>query len=180
MFPPAAMALLALSAQADSVTLRDGKTYEGMFIGASPDHVTLQMDGRTKRRFNVGEIESIRFERADTSASSSPIDQKYNSMKSSESPLGNPTGEEQSAADHRGRYRSYQNGAIYYTPQTGAHAVQGSIAERWLGLGAEHSELGYPAGDEMILPDGRHVESFEHGTIVWDRRDVPVVEISAR
>jgi len=47
----------------------------------------------------------------------------------------------------------YQNGTIYYTPQTGAHAVQGAIGDRWLSLGADHGELGYPTSDEFSTPD---------------------------
>jgi len=58
--------------------------------------------------------------------------------------------------------------------------VQGTIAERWLSLGAEHSELGYPTVDEVTWPDGRHLMMFERGAIFWDGRDEPVVEIRAR
>jgi len=168
---------LVISASADTLTLKDGKIVEGTFMGASADHVTFQIEGHTKCRLAVDEIQSIRFERSRTT---SPIDLKHNGLKGSEAALGEPTGEEQAAPDGRGRYRLYQHGAIYYTPQTGAHIVHGPIGERWLDLGAEHSELGYPAGDEMTWPDGRRSMTFEHGTIIWDQHDVPLVEISAR
>jgi uncharacterized protein with LGFP repeats len=168
---------LALSTQADTVTFKDGKIYEGTFMGTSADHVTFQIDTHTECHFAVGEIKSIRFQRSKTI---SLIDQKYNAMKGrDDAGLGTPIGEEQAAADGRGRYRLYQNGTIYYTPQTGAHAVQGPIGDRWLGMGAERSELGYPTGDEMIWPDGRRSMNFEHGTIIWDQHDVPMVEIRA-
>ena len=169
------MLTLLIAARADSVILKDGKVIEGTFMGASADHVTLQTEGRAKCRLAVNEIQLIRFART---GAASPIDQKYNALKGSGTALGDPTGEEELAADGRGRYRLYQRGAIYYTPQHGAHAVHGPIGERWLGLGAEHSELGYPAADEMIWPDGRHTMTFEHGTIIWDQHDVPLVEIS--
>jgi uncharacterized protein with LGFP repeats len=172
-----AMFTLVISAAADTVTLKDGKIYEGTFMGASMDHITFQIEGRTKCRLAVEEIQSIRFAR---SGSASPIDLKYNGLKGRDATLGQPTGEEQAAPDGRGRYRLYQNGTIYYTPQSGAHVVRGPIGDRWLSLGAEHSELGYPAGDEMIWPDGRRSMTFEHGTIIWDQHDVPLVEISAR
>jgi len=173
--PLTAMFTLVLSA-ADTVTLNDGKVYEGTFVGANADHITFQVDGHTKYRFAVDEIHSIRFER---SKGASPIDQKYSVLKGSEVALGEAIREEQASPDSRGRYRLYQNGAIYYTPQTGAHAMRGPIADRWLATGAERGELGYPTSDEMTWPDGRRGINFEHGTIIWNQHDEPVVEISA-
>ena len=176
----AAMIPLAISAKADFVTLKDGKIYEGTLIGASRTEVTMEVE-RAKRRFNVEEVASIRFERAPSagersrsSAPLSPIDQKYSVS------LGSAAGDEQSAPDGRGRYRLYQNGAIYYTPQTGAHAVSGPIGDMWLSLGAEHSELCYPTSEVTTLPDGRRMQRFEHGAIVWTQQDGPLVEVSAR
>src|SRR5215467_2532308 len=113
-------------------------------------------------------------------AASSPIEQKYRTLIDGGQRLGSPTGEERAAPDRRGRYRNYQIGAIYYTPQTGAHYLRGPIAERWRSLGAERSELGYPTMDETTWPDGRRVVSFEHGAIFWDGQDEPLVEIHAR
>lgn len=176
MLPLAATFTLVLSA-ADMVTLKDGKIYEGTFVGATADRVTFQIDGHTKCRFAVEEIQSIRFERS--SKGTSPIDQKYSTLKGTDVALGEPAGEEQASPDGRGRYRLYQNGAIYYTPQTGAHAVHGPIGDRWMATGAERGELGYPTSDEINWPDGRRSINFEHGTIIWDRHDVPLVEISA-
>jgi hypothetical protein len=177
---PLAVVLLALRARADSVMLTNGKIFHGTFVEATAGEVTLQIDARSKRRFNVDQIASIHFDHPEGSASPSPIEQKRRILMSSDHPLGGPTGEEQETADQRGRYRNYQNGVIYYTPRTGAIAVQGMIAERWLSLGAERSELGYPTADESTWPDGRHVTMFEHGAVFWDGRDEPVVEIRAR
>src|SRR5215472_8790190 len=111
---------------------------------------------------------------------SSPIEQKYRTLINGGQRLGSPAGEEQAAPDRRGRYRNYQNGVIYYTPQTGAHYLRGAIAERWHSLGAERSELGYPTTDETIWPDGRRVVCFEQGAIFWDGQDEPLIEIHAR
>jgi hypothetical protein len=173
----AAMIPLAISAQADFVTLKDGKIYEGTLVGASRTEVTLEVE-RAKRRFNVDEVASIRFERApgerSRSAGPSAIDQKYTVS------LGSATGDEQMAPDGRGRYRLYQNGAIYYTPQSGAHAMSGPIGDMWLSLGAEQSELRYPTSEVTTLPDGRRVQRFERGAIIWTQQDGPLVEVSAR
>lgn len=182
----AAMIPLAFSARADYVTLKDGKTYEGTLVGASRTEVTLEVE-RTKRHFSVDEVASIRFERAPATgersrpaAPSSPIDQKFSVLGAAQGPLGTPTGEEQMAPDGRGRFRLFQNGAIYYTPQTGAHAMSGPIGDMWLSLGAERSELRYPTGEVTATPDGRRVQHFEHGAIIWTQQDGPVVEVSAR
>ncbi|MGH9937039.1 MAG: LGFP repeat-containing protein, partial [Blastocatellia bacterium] len=48
-----------------------------------------------------------------------------------------------------GRYSNFENGAIYWTAQTGAHEVHGAIRERWQALGGVGSWLGYPLTDEL-------------------------------
>ena len=168
---------LGLPTWTDSLTLKDGKIYIGTFVWASSDYVTLQVDGHVKRGFTVSKIDSIRFKSSAAEASFTPIDQRYAAYSQT---LGMPAGNEQAVSDGRGRYRMYEKGAIYYTPQTGAHVVQGPVGDRWRSLGAERSELGYPTSDEFSTPDGHHLMRFEHGCIIWNQRDVPMVEISAR
>jgi len=83
--------------------------------------------------------------------------------------LGNPKDEGAGAQegpmpDGRGRTRDYDNGTIYWTPQTGAHEVHGDIRI----CHARHAWLGYPLTDETGTPDltGRF-NHFEHGSIYW-------------
>nr|WKN39744.1 hypothetical protein K4G66_13695 [Tunicatimonas sp. TK19036] len=67
-----------------------------------------------------------------------------------------------------GFYREYGNGRIYWSPSTNAHEVHGAILDKWLSLGAEHSFLGYPVGDETGTPDGvGRFNRFQHGMIYW-------------
>src|SRR5919112_18523 len=85
--------------------------------------------------------------------------------------LGNPIDEgggsqEGALPDGRGRFRDYQNGTIYWTPQTGAHEVHGDIRVKWSRLGGQRSWLGYPLSDERGQPD-RRGSTFQHGTITW-------------
>jgi uncharacterized protein with LGFP repeats len=69
---------------------------------------------------------------------------------------------------NRGRARDYENGSIYFTPQTGAHEVHGAIRVKWAQLGGHRSFLGYPTTDETGTPDGRgRFNHFEHGSIYW-------------
>ncbi len=67
--------------------------------------------------------------------------------------------------DHRGFCRDFENGSIYWTPETGAHEVHGDIRVKWAQLG---NWLGYPTTDETSCPDGHgRFNHFEHGSIYW-------------
>lgn len=87
--------------------------------------------------------------------------------------LGNPVDEgagsgELDEGDGRGRSRDYENGSIFFTPQTGAHEVHGGIRVKWAQLGGTRSFLGYPTTDETGTPDGRgRFNLFENGSIYW-------------
>jgi hypothetical protein len=50
--------------------------------------------------------------------------------------------------------RDYENGSIYFTPQTGAHEVHGDIRLEWARLRGHRGFLGYPITDETGCPDG--------------------------
>lgn len=97
------------------------------------------------------------------------IDDKRNQLPF----LGNPVDEgagsaEMDLGDGRGRARDYQNGSVYWTPQTGAHEVHGDIRVKWAQLGGHRGFLGYPATDETGTPDGRgRFNHFENGSIYW-------------
>jgi len=95
------------------------------------------------------------------------IDDKRNELPF----LGNPIDEgagsaEMDMGDGRGRARDYENGSVYWTPQTGAHEVHGAIRDLWAHMGWETSKLGYPVSDEMNMPGGR-LSRFEGGHIDW-------------
>ncbi len=55
--------------------------------------------------------------------------------------------------DGRGRFNHFERGSVYWTPQTGAHAVVGAIREEWKATGWETGP-GYPLTDELRTPDG--------------------------
>ena len=61
---------------------------------------------------------------------------------------------------------SFQGGALYWSPSTGAHAVKGAILGAWASLGWERSWLGYPTSDEYDVPGGRRSD-FQGGWIDW-------------
>jgi len=85
--------------------------------------------------------------------------------------LGSAAGDIRTTADGLGRYREYRNGAIYWSPNTGTHAVLGQIYDEWRRRGAETGDLGYPTSDESNGRDGAtRVMRFERGTITWSDR----------
>lgn len=68
--------------------------------------------------------------------------------------------------------------SIYWTERTGAHVVQGDIRQRWMQMGAQASDLGYPISDEYPSEDGSgRLSRFEHGEIVWGPRTGLIVRI---
>ncbi len=83
--------------------------------------------------------------------------------------LGSSRTAELPAPDGRGSYAHYQGGSIYWSADTGAHEVHGSIRAAWAAMRWEASVLGYPLTDETLSPDGlgRYID-FQGGRISWD------------
>ncbi|WP_239163889.1 hypothetical protein, partial [Actinoplanes lobatus] len=82
--------------------------------------------------------------------------------------LGLPTTDELSTPNKPGRYNHFQNGSIYWSPDTGAHEVHGSIRDKWAAMGWENSLLGFPKTDELTTPNGvGRYNHFQGGSIYW-------------
>ncbi len=81
-------------------------------------------------------------------------------------PLGYPTDGEKALPDKKGRYQQFQHGTVYWSPQTGAHAVRGAIKDKYAALNYERSQLGLPQGDEVKLAAGAF-QRFQGGQIYW-------------
>ncbi|MFD8689015.1 LGFP repeat-containing protein [Streptomyces sp. NPDC059651] len=76
--------------------------------------------------------------------------------------------------DGRGAARDYQNGSIYWSPQSGAHEVHGDIRVLYARHGGAGGFLGYPVTDELGTPDGvGRYNHFEGGSIYWTPRTGP-------
>jgi hypothetical protein len=83
--------------------------------------------------------------------------------------MGYPTTDESVTPDGVGRYNHFSlasGASIYWTPNTGAHAVLGAIRGTWASLGWEAGRLGYPVSDEYGIAGGRRSD-FQHGYITW-------------
>lgn len=81
--------------------------------------------------------------------------------------LGYPTTDEDLNPDNRGFRQVFQGGSIYYSPQTDAHSIGGSIREKWGKTGWEGGPLGYPSSDEVEVRDGGRLNHFTGGSIYW-------------
>lgn len=92
---------------------------------------------------------------------------EYEKMGGSKGELGAPSGMTQSGP-HGGRFRAYQNGAIYWSPKTGAHAVSGAAFEKYKEAGAAGGAFGYPVRDAVALQTGGKEVVFQHGFVVLD------------
>ncbi|MDQ3422805.1 MAG: CAP domain-containing protein, partial [Actinomycetota bacterium] len=68
--------------------------------------------------------------------------------------LGFPTTHQQVTPDSFGRVIHFQGGSIFWSPTTGAHAVDGGIRDRWASTGWERGRLGYPVSDAYPIAEG--------------------------
>lgn len=73
-----------------------------------------------------------------------------------------------------------ENGAIYQSDATGAHAVWGAIGDAWAAQGFEHGPLGLPVAEEQKRADGKTEQRFQNGVLVFDPATGTVSAESAR
>jgi uncharacterized protein with LGFP repeats len=86
--------------------------------------------------------------------------------------LGAPTSDEMNVPGVPGaRMNTFQGGAIYWSPSTGARAVYGAIGAKYNSLGGA-AAYGLPTSDEQIIPDGQlishiRVSYFQDGRAIY-------------
>ncbi|MEU0003611.1 DUF2599 domain-containing protein [Streptomyces sp. NPDC006314] len=83
---------------------------------------------------------------------------KYRELGGEDGALGCPTSGELVTPNGRGRYNTFERGAIYWTAETNAHPVWGAIRDKWGGRGWENGKLGFPVGDELTNPENGDVD----------------------
>lgn len=93
------------------------------------------------------------------------IRERYISLNVENGPMGYPTGPETCGLQNGGCYQSYQTGAIYWSPASGAWENQGGLRYRYGQLGFENSSLGYPTGAAK-LDNGIYTQPFQNGALV--------------
>ncbi|WTW95536.1 PQQ-dependent sugar dehydrogenase [Streptomycetaceae bacterium NBC_01309] len=94
-----------------------------------------------------------------------PIDKRLATDKPAATKLGAPLGAETGNATLR--TREFQNGRMYWTPQSGAHIVEGGILTNYLANGGP-GFLGAPTTDELTTADGvGRYNNFEYGASTY-------------
>jgi uncharacterized protein with LGFP repeats len=92
---------------------------------------------------------------------------RWESMGGPTSPLGAPKSPEAAGAGSA-RYATFERGAVYWSPKSGAEPVTGAIYDAWASLGYERGALGLPTSGEIQEPQWI-VQNFQHGTLNFDR-----------
>lgn len=93
----------------------------------------------------------------------SPIAEKAQSLNGW---LGNPIGSEVAGLKNNGSSQQYEKGAIYWSPNTGAHFNWYGIGEHWRNNGGVNGLYGYPTTDEYLFGNTT-IQDYEGGSILW-------------
>ncbi|KMO70142.1 N-acetylmuramoyl-L-alanine amidase [Mycolicibacterium chlorophenolicum] len=100
---------------------------------------------------------------------------KWDSLGGMNSYLGKPTSPEASGAGSA-RYVTFERGAVYWSPESGAEPVTGELYKAWGALGFERGALGLPTSSEIAEPLWI-VQNFQHGTLNFDREKGTVTRV---
>ncbi|MGE2737802.1 N-acetylmuramoyl-L-alanine amidase [Mycolicibacterium vaccae] len=100
---------------------------------------------------------------------------KWEALGGMNSFLGRPTSPEASG-EGATRYVTFEHGAIYWSPETGAEPITGEIYKSWGSLGFERGALGLPTSGEIPEPLWI-VQNFQHGTLNFDRENQTVTRV---
>jgi len=100
---------------------------------------------------------------------------KWAQMGGDASPLGAPQTPE-TPGSGASRYVTFDKGALYWSPDSGAEPVTGAIYEAWGMLGFERGALGLPTSGEIQEPQWI-VQNFQHGTLNFDREHGTVTRV---
>jgi uncharacterized protein with LGFP repeats len=92
----------------------------------------------------------------------------YDATGGTAGPLGYPTRNAVCGLARSGCFQDFQNGSLYWTPTTGAHAVSGAIRTAWGAAGWELGTLGYPT-QGAVTTASQITQRFEGGTLTQNR-----------
>ncbi|HSA50891.1 MAG TPA: arylsulfotransferase family protein [Yinghuangia sp.] len=97
------------------------------------------------------------------------IGAKWIAMGGISGPMGLPKSDVVTTPDKVGRFVHFTNGwSVYWTPSTGAQALDGHMVGKWSANGWELGVLGYPVSSVATTPDGvGRYAHFQGGSIYW-------------
>ena len=99
------------------------------------------------------------------------IAEKYAELGRQKGFLGKPLNDEDFTLDKVGRYRFFENGAIYWHPDHGAHVIYGELRQRWNRLAFEAIGEGLV---NLTTQDGRYLRAVKGGGSRVVMADAPV------
>ncbi|WP_204141330.1 LGFP repeat-containing protein [Halomicronema sp. CCY15110] len=114
----------------------------------------------------------------DLQGNATPIQTKY--LQLGEENLGKKVGTEKLVKDNKGRtarMQRYQKGAIYWTPEHGAHAIWGKIYDKYQQMGAHKSFASVPRSDTRTSKLGAIYNHFVNNTTIIARKGGEAHEI---
>ncbi|MGC2655685.1 MAG: N-acetylmuramoyl-L-alanine amidase [Mycobacterium sp.] len=100
---------------------------------------------------------------------------RWQEMGAMQSALGAPTSPESTGAGST-RYATFDKGAMYWAPETGAEPLTGALYAAWGSLGYERGMLGLPTSAEIQEPEWIK-QNFQHGTLNFDRQSGTVSRV---
>jgi len=103
------------------------------------------------------------------------IHTRWLELGGAEGMLGAPTSPEAIGAGST-KYATFEHGAVYWSPVTGAQPVTGAIYEAWASLGYERGILGLPTSAEIPEPEWIG-QNFQHGTLNYNRASGSVIRV---
>lgn len=89
--------------------------------------------------------------------------------------LGAPTSPE-AIGEGSTKYATFEHGAVYWSPETGAQPITGAIYDAWAALGYERGMLGLPTSAEIPEPEWIG-QNFQHGTLNYNRASGAVIRV---
>lgn len=125
--------------------------------GSAMEHAGSAMSGATETKIAVAGGEEVSV--------AGHIYTKYLEVGGEKSPLGAPTGKEQSGPNG-GKFQDFTGGTIYWSESGGPHIVWGDIRKAWEADGGANGSLGYPTSDEKDITGGKESD-FSNGKITW-------------
>lgn len=105
------------------------------------------------------------------------IYEKWQSMGAENSELGFPISDELTTPDGIGRYNFFEHGAIYWTPQHGAHPVTEPVLTDWANSGYEKGPYGYPV--ESAKPEKDFVSQRFTGGVLEAAIKNPLMNLTS-
>ena len=145
--------------------------YEGGDLGFLVEDEVINADGSRSAVFENGTLRADAD--GEVTEGSSAIQDKYNDLTEEQQVrLGSAKDHGTTAASPdgtKGRYRNYENGVIYWSPDHGGAVMyHGPTYDFYRSTDFESGRYGFLTEDETVNADGSRKAVFERGTITMD------------